>query len=75
MEAASELKNVKGKMTLMLKHLKNNTSPAQYSLAGIQINNGLVFSLEESMLSKTIDGLPNSSLKCLVMNRKRLTDL
>lgn len=39
-EAAAELKQLKGKMSLMLKHLKYNTSPAAYSMAGIQINPG-----------------------------------
>jgi len=40
MEAAAASKELKGKMTLMMKHLKNNTSPAQYSMAGIELNQG-----------------------------------
>ena len=58
----------------MLKHLKNNTSPAQYSMAGIQINPGQINLLEASM-TKSIDGIANTSLKCLVMNIKKITDI
>jgi len=43
----------------MLKHLKNNTSPAQYSMAGIQINNSGQINLLEGAMTKSIESISN----------------
>ena len=72
-ETQAASKELKGKMTLMMRHLKNNTSPAQYSMAGIDIKTGQI-NLLEATLTKSVEGKANTSLKCLHMCRKKITD-
>ena len=66
-EERQERARLKGKITIISQKLKTNTSPAQYSLSGIELFAGTVTILCNDLK-------PNHTLKSLHLGKKRITD-
>ena len=54
-----------GRMNLMTKHIRNNTTPQAYSLSGIKLTNPKVTLLSSSLVK-------NQSLQVLHLSRKNI---
>lgn len=67
MEEEQERSRLAGKINIISQHLKNNTSPAQYSLSGIELSTATVGILCN-------DAAHNKTLKCLHLGKKKITD-
>lgn len=67
LEEEQERSRLAGKLIIISKHLKNNTSPAQYSLSGIELSDKT-----PGILCHDISD--NKTLKCLHLCKKKITD-
>lgn len=66
-EEEQERSRLAGKINIISQRLKTNTSPAQYSLSGIELSAATVGILCN-------DVKPNKTLKCLHLAKKKITD-
>ena len=67
MEEEQERSRLAGKINIISLHLKNNTSPAQYSLSGIELSAATL-----GILCNDIKN--NKTLKCLHLAKKKIND-
>jgi hypothetical protein len=67
LEEEQERSRLDGKINIISQHLRNNTSPGQYSLSGIELSQNTV-----GILCNDIS--PNKTLKCLHLSKKKITD-
>ena len=67
MEEEQERSRLAGKINIISQNLKNNTSPAQYSLSGIELSSATLGIICN-------DSKHNKTLKCLHLAKKKIND-